>query len=699
MGANGQRADFGLTSMREKIFIVLIVLAGAYLRLNNLGWGLPEVFEEATPWRQALEMWGGGTGSLDFNPHFFNYPAFSFYIQWVGQAFVYLAGRATGEFSSIQQLQMQVESDPGRFILVGRLITTLFGIATIYLVYRIGRDIFSPVVGLAAALFLAFNFSHIRRGQFIATDVPLLFFVLLAFIPIYGIATRGCRKDYIWAGIFVGLAAGVKYPGFLIAASVIAAHIRRHTAGKRDYRMIVSDPRIYMSGALALLAFFAVSPYCSLDYAGFIRDFRFEQTHMKIGHFGAPEQMVSYHRYLISIFPAVLTVPIAVLALPGLIYGIVRHRGISLVLLAFPLVYFAVIGSWKTAADHYMFPLLPFLLSYAALFLYFVSRRIPSPKRGLLVFVAACLLLVPSVIRINAFYSRQDIPDNRTIAREWIMANIGKGSGVVKEKYTPDLDPMAYVVFELPLSSLYPKSTAPFYDLRWYDDFDYVIISDEVYRRYLGEPAEFPKHVEFYSNLEARGDLVMEFDDGTGSGPHIEIFRMDRPLGGTAGEGFPSDLTHTILTSPDRQANAKLLVNLGTVVSGLRNNEKAARLFQLAVGIDPTLSKGWYNLGLALGNAGMLEECEDALHNAVEIDPAYARAWFSLGDLYGQTGRPAPALEAYERGLEHNIRRPDILLKAGSLHLSMGNRARALEYARRAEELGYDATELLDSLR
>ncbi|MGD9401346.1 MAG: glycosyltransferase family 39 protein [bacterium] len=699
MGDDRERAEFGLTSMRENILLVLIVLAGAYLRLNTLGWGLPDFFEEATPWRQALGMWGGRTGSLDFNPHFFNYPAFSFYIQWIGQAFVYLAGRATGEFSSIQQMQMQVEANPGRFIVVGRLITTLFGIGTIYLAYRVARDVFSPVVGLTAALFLAFNFAHIRRGQFIATDVPLLFFVMLAFVPICRIAMEGRNKDYIWAGICVGLAAGVKYPGFLTAAGIIAAHVYRHSTQKHDYKVIVSDPRVYMSGAVALLAFFAVSPYCFLDFSGFLRDFRFEQTHMKIGHFGAPDQVVSYHRYLVSVFPAVLTVPIAVLALLGLVYAVMKYRAASIVLLAFPLVYFAVVGSWKTAADHYIFPLLPFLLIYAALFLRYVFGRIPSSRRGLIVLGAACLLLIPSATRIYGFYSRQDIPDNRTVAREWIMANIPGGAGIVKEKYTPDLDPGAYAVFELPLSSLYPRSTAPFYDLRWYEDFDYVIISDEVYRRYMGEPAEFPGHVEFYRSLEARCELVMEFDDRSGSGPHIEIFRMAKPAGAAADEVFPADLTHTMLTSPDRQANAKLLVNLGTAVSRMRNSVKAIRLFRLAVGVDPTLSKGWYNLALTMGNAGMFDECEDALRRAVEVDPAYARAWFSLGDLYQQTGRPAPALEAYERGLQHDPRRPDVMLKAGNLHLSMGNRAAALEYARRMEELGYDAGALLDALR
>ena len=561
MSVESDGRAFGLTPMRERMLLILIVLVGAYLRLHNLGWGLPEVFEEATPWRQAWEMWGTGTGRFDFNPHFFNYPAFSFYIQWAGQALVYIAGRVTGEFSSTRDMLMAFEASPDRFILTGRLITSLFGIASIYLIYRVGRDVFSRVAGLAAALFLALNFSHIRRGQFIATDVPLVFFILLAFIPIYRIARDGSRRHYIWAGVCVGLAAGVKYPGFLTAAGVIAAHVYYRLAQRRPWRIVVFDRSLWMSGGIALLVFFAVSPYCFLDYSGFYAGFRFEQTHMKLGHFGAPERPVSYLEYARSIIPAVLTLPVALIGLTGLVYGVVKSRGISLVLLAFPLVYFAVVGSWKTAADHYIFPMIPFLLIFAGLLLRVIFERIPSSGSRLLpgavLGAAVCLVLIPSALLIHRSFARPDRPDNRTVAREWIEAHVERGAALVKEKYTPDLDPRSHVVFELPLSTLYPGSTAPFYDLRWYADFDYVVISSEVYRRYRNEPGTYPAHVGFYRDLESRADLVKQFDDETGSGPHMKIYRLAKAAGREPEEGFPPDMTGPLLDSPDRQANAK----------------------------------------------------------------------------------------------------------------------------------------------
>ena len=76
--------------------VLIAVTAGALLRFTYLDYGLPELMEEATPVRQAWEMWNWDGAGFDFNPHFFNYPSFYFYLQWVAQAAYYLLGSAFG---------------------------------------------------------------------------------------------------------------------------------------------------------------------------------------------------------------------------------------------------------------------------------------------------------------------------------------------------------------------------------------------------------------------------------------------------------------------------------------------------------------------------------------------------------------------------------------------------------------------------
>jgi tetratricopeptide (TPR) repeat protein len=673
--------------VRKKIFLVLIILIGASLRLHNLNWGLPEVFEEATPWRQAWGMWGFETGKLDFNPHFFNYPALTFYIQWLGQALIYIFGRVAGTFSSTQDMLRAFDADPTRFFYVGRLITSCFGIASIYLLYKLGKDIFSHTVGMLAAFVLALNFFHIRRGQLITTDTPLVFFILLAFIPIWKIATEGRRSHYIWAGVCVGLATGVKYPGLLTAFGIVAAHVYRHLTLKRSLKRILLSPSIWMSAGVVALVFFAVSPYCLLDYSGFYSDFHFEQTHMKIGHFGAPERLVSYGRYLGSIIPGVMTLPLFVLALAGVGYGVWRYRRLSAVLLSFPLIYFAIVGSWRTAADHYIFPVIPFLMVFAALLLSDAIDKIPFSGSRLLLCGAAFLVVIPSALQIRGFYSQPDTLDNRAAAGAWIEKNIEKGAALVMEEYTPDVNAQEYAVFELPLSTLHPLSTTPFYDLLWYTDFDYVVISSEVYKRYRNKPGDYPAQNRFYRQLDKYLTLVKDFDDLSGSGPYIKIYQVGERARQLPDEDFPPYLFTPLVDSPDRKANGRLLSNLANVLSRKEKYARAIQLYQVAITLDSTLTKAWYNMGLTLGIEGRLQESQEAFKQALRVDSTYANSWFGLGKLYRQIGDAGASVSAFEHGLRYSPHRVDILKILGEQYLGEGRADDAIAIAQRGVAL------------
>jgi tetratricopeptide (TPR) repeat protein len=677
----------GLSKMRKKIILALVLAIGAYLRLHNLDWGLPDVFEEATPWRQAWQMWGFGSGGLDFNPHFFHYPAFTFYIQWFGQALIYLAGRVSGAFASPDQMQAAIENSPYRFIVMGRLITSLFGIASIYLVYRLGRDLYSAAAGMLAALFLALNFSHISRGQSITTDIPLVFFILLAFVPILKVASEGNRKHYLWAGIAVGLATGVKYPGLLTGTGIVAAHVLYHLKRKHTWRRIVLSRSLWLSAGAALLAFFAVSPYCLIDYSGFYRDLRFEQVHMEVGHFGAPDRLVSYGEYLLSIIPGILTLPLLGLTVAGIGYGLRREPGFSMMILAFPLVYIAVVGSWKTAADHYILPVLPFLLLFAALPLWKLYDRVSFRWKELLLGLVACLFVLPSVVAIHEYLARSETKDNRTLARTWIERNIHKGAAIAKERITPALDSEDYLVFELPLSTVYPKETEAFYDLRLYSDFDYIITSSEVYKRYLRNPGEYPVHARFYKQLEESGSPIKQFDETTGSGPDLDIYSTARLPDETLFEDITRELYPSLIESADPRVTAGNLCNLAIVLSRKHSYAKAIELYQLALAVDSTFAGTWYNLGLTLFSLGRIAESENALRKTVGLDSAYAKAWLALGHFYRDTGDLESSVDAYERGLIHDPQRPDILLILSEQYSTMGRTGDALRVARRGLEV------------
>jgi len=450
--------------MQKRIILFLILLIGAWFRFYNLDWSLPDIFEEATPWKKAWSFWNFNTGELDFNPHFFNYPSFYFYIQWVGQAVIYLWGTITGKFTSIMSMKEFYISDPTPFIYLGRAITSLFGIGTIYLLYRLGKNIFSPSVGLAAALLIACNPLHIELCQLISVDVPLTFFVILSFFPIWQISKMGGLRHYILGGICVGLAAGTKYPGLLCAIGIITAHIYSRWNQQLSWkRILLYSKNLWISAACVIITFIIVSPYCVLDFHSFYEDFQFEQTHMEVGHFGTQTHFVSYGTYIFSIIPDNLTLPVAILTLIGIGYGMWKYRSKSIIILTFPFIYFLIVGSWSMSGNRYIMPIIPLLFIFPTLLLKKIIENLRMPQLSVVYAAASCLLIILPIQKILDYYPTEDTQDNRSLAKVWIEENIPKNELIAKEMYTPDLADTGYYFFELPMHILYPSSIKPFY--------------------------------------------------------------------------------------------------------------------------------------------------------------------------------------------------------------------------------------------
>src|SRR5262249_21514309 len=145
---------------------LLIVLAVAlFFRLHALRWGLPDVLEEATPLRKAWDMWGWGpAGAFHLNPHFFNYPTLTFYLQMIAQALLYAVLRLGGRIPSNLDFRALYVTDPSAFLIAGRLVTVLFAAGTVAVLYATGKRLGGTAGGLLAAGLLAVNPVHLAQS-------------------------------------------------------------------------------------------------------------------------------------------------------------------------------------------------------------------------------------------------------------------------------------------------------------------------------------------------------------------------------------------------------------------------------------------------------------------------------------------------------------------------------------------------------
>src|SRR4029450_8323301 len=154
-------------------------------------------------------------------------------------------------------------ASPGDFYLIGRLWSIAFAIATIPLVFLLGRRCFSTAVGLAGAALWAVIPLAVSYGREVRTDSAGVFFALLALLLSARLFERASLRDQIVAGLAVGVGISSRYFLVTLLAALIAAGVialRRRVPG-------ASVRGIAAGGGAGVVAFVFSPPYFLLDWS------------------------------------------------------------------------------------------------------------------------------------------------------------------------------------------------------------------------------------------------------------------------------------------------------------------------------------------------------------------------------------------------------------------------------------------------
>jgi 4-amino-4-deoxy-L-arabinose transferase-like glycosyltransferase len=539
---------------RETWILISILAAALAARLYQVGWGLPYVYEEATPLKKAWVMWEWGSPhGVDLNPHFFNYPSLTIYLQFLAQGFIFILMKITGVVADGVDYHARYIVDPTPVYYAGRLISVLFGAGTVWLTWLVTRR-FKPENGLtarvAAALLVAVNTYFISRSHLVEVDVPLTFFVMLVFWLLLRLHDRPTLLRYITVGSAIGLAASTKYTGAMLMLPLVAVYVGlRVTRNKHNSCQVWWHPAAAVLAAVA--AFLLTSPYVLLDYGTFVKNFGFEREHMQLGHFGLRETSTWIY-YAQTMTGKLIGWPAALFALGGLIYATLVRKHISaLVMAAFVIPYLVAVSTWSMHAERYLLPVLPPLLVFAAVAIGRLAGMIPEnwnrPKtKTALVSVLIAVTAWPVVAGYPA-YLRTIRYDSRTFAADWIESSIPAGSYLVTEAYGPQVfkpqnvsqvnsrirdkvierkkGSRQYAVLQMPMFQTVPERSGVFYDFILYENVDYFITTGSVKQRYADQPALFARQMAFYDSLETTCRKITEVTPGQGGGSTITVYK------------------------------------------------------------------------------------------------------------------------------------------------------------------------------
>lgn len=560
---------------RDRLTIAGLFLLALVCRLPGIGAGLPQVYEEAYPFKVAWTMWGWGTShALDLNPHWFKYPGLTIYLQWLGQGLLYLVLSAAGTVRSTLDYRVLHQLDPTAFYLTGRAITALLGAATVVPVFLLARTVSGSAAGIAAAVLVAVNPALIVKSRVIEVDVPLTLMVAWGLLAAVRLGEGLTLRRALAAGAIAGLATSAKYPGALLAVPCLVAIVlgarapfpppaRRGGGAARATSPRIAWPLACAACAAAWLAVvFVTSPFQFLDGRAALADLAVEREHMRLGHFGS-DLGPAWLSYLGAWWGTIAGPPLALAAAAGMIvYLGPRRLGWALIVASFVLAYALLVSSFAMKADRYLLPLLPAAIVFACVLAAAECRRFSPPAndaarrgpratalagRARLAFAGATVVLaLPTLAAIPAARGAMR-PDLRTLARAWVEANLSPGALVVSEAYGPPLtsplelqaiprdlllalqqrgwQPRLYAVISVPLFQVAPERSAAFYDPALYRAADAFIVTGSVRDRYRAEPARFAAQLALYDTLAASWEQWKTFPSG-GPEPEITIYRQ-----------------------------------------------------------------------------------------------------------------------------------------------------------------------------
>jgi Flp pilus assembly protein TadD/4-amino-4-deoxy-L-arabinose transferase-like glycosyltransferase len=600
----------------------------------------------------------------------------------------------------------------GHRLVVVYLLQLMLGTLTCYLVYRLGKSLFSIPVALLAAALAAFY----KPFVFYDIQIEKSFLAVLLVTAACVILVRACAQHAagpIWAGAGVMLGLVILIRGnYLLLLALILLGIVFLNPGQRRGRAALH----YGLGAcLVLLLTFSRNYFVGKDlvlttsqagqnfYIGnnpenltgmyrapdFVRgDPKFEEVDfareaerqsgrnlkpsevssfwMKRGFdflMESPGRSILLILLKTALFWNAYEIPdnldiyffeqysmIMRLWLPA--FGLIAPLGILGMILCLP--------NWRQLWAIYLF-----VLGYfASVILFFVFSRYRLPVVPfLMVFGAAAL------VRLYGYMHARNYRSLSLAAAILLVAGIGVNLPLGSTYNPSAVDNLGAILLQMgdldTAESLFRQVIAhnpEFADAR--DNLAVALMRKGELTAATTELREVvrlkPRQASGYINL---GNALIRQGDSTGASESLKYALDLDPDSQEAWQGLgelqrqqgnlsaaAESFRHSLEINPD-SANAHN--DLAITLMALGNMEEALQGLQQATRLDPALVRAWFNKGICLERLHRPEEAAEAYRHAISVAPEFAEAYGNLASLSAEKGDRKGAIEFYQRFLEH----------------------------------------------
>ena len=490
-------------------------------------------------------------------------------------------------FRSVIELFTDIGAMDMRF--VGRPLSALADVGSVFMVYVLGSRLFSKKVGLLAAALTALAVIHIQNSHFFRPETFSILALLTVFWALLRMLDRRRLRDSLLLGFMVGLAMAPKVSVLPLVVPLLLAYgyCIVDAAGARWSGITPEIARKVavhagMAGLLAVMVFFISSPYALLDFGAFFGDLR-AQAEMARNADVWPftVQYINTPTFLYQIQQTTiwgLGIPLGIIAwlsIPFTVWVALKYpatRRADMLLLAWVVPNFLFLEAFEVKFLRYVFPLMPFMILMSARLLFWVvtySKIVAGSRMGMdnaafaadgslggtrwlrlsnmyVRFFRATKSHAPRiavgfmavVVVATAFYAlafekiyTREHP--AITASEWIQQNVPTGTTIVSDNHWDEFVPelYRYRVWQFPVYDRDDRDKMETLAVRLAESEFVLFYSNRTYGSVSRVPDRFPFSANYYQQL-FNGELGYQLERTFTSYPELlGVSFQDDPFG------------------------------------------------------------------------------------------------------------------------------------------------------------------------
>jgi 4-amino-4-deoxy-L-arabinose transferase-like glycosyltransferase len=305
-------------------------------------------------------------GKSPFNPGWFHKPPFHTYFNYFLST---LPIETIGKLFNVSSVKVEFAK-----VIWSRVLTSVLFLLSISLVFQVILKSFGIFSARIVALVFATSAGFIAYSHFLTSDIPVMFWMLLAFYFSFNILSRTKLSDYLLAGFFTGIATATKYNGLAIGISIAVAHLLSCSSGSWEtinWKQLFLSKKIYLGLSMVIVGFVAGNPFCLLDYQTFKNDFVYNYMVTPVYDGQTGHSYGSFFWHVLEI----IGLPSFIFCLTAMAFSIVltvtrkiQDIQTRTILISLPvlLLYYYEFASFPRLETRFVLPLVPFFLILSA---------------------------------------------------------------------------------------------------------------------------------------------------------------------------------------------------------------------------------------------------------------------------------------------------------------------------------------------